>query len=127
MTDFRDDPAFLRDEAKRQAALATGAMRDADRGRALVDRLFSFPRLHAECDEWEQAFAELRAWSMAAWDAPTRLAPDEAAENRRLTIERDDFCATRAKRLQEALDRIGHGATVYREFDRLASDEDRQR
>lgn len=28
--DFRDDPAFLRDEAIRQAALATGAMREAD-------------------------------------------------------------------------------------------------
>src|SRR3954470_4530216 len=30
MTGFRDDPAFLRDEAIRQAALATGAMREAD-------------------------------------------------------------------------------------------------
>jgi hypothetical protein len=30
MGDFRDDPAFLRDEAKRQATLATGAMREAD-------------------------------------------------------------------------------------------------
>ena len=30
MSDFRDDPAFLRDEVKRQAALATGAMAEAD-------------------------------------------------------------------------------------------------
>jgi hypothetical protein len=28
--DFRDDPAFLRDEAIQQAALATGAMREAN-------------------------------------------------------------------------------------------------
>jgi hypothetical protein len=36
MGDWRDDPAFLRDEAVRQAALATGAMREAD---MLRDRL----------------------------------------------------------------------------------------
>lgn len=39
-----------------------------ERGRALVGRLFEHPREHAESDEWEQALAELRAWSMAAWE-----------------------------------------------------------
>jgi hypothetical protein len=35
--DFRDDPAFLRDEVKRRAALATGAMREADGWKRLAD------------------------------------------------------------------------------------------
>jgi hypothetical protein len=35
--DFRDDPAFLRDEVIAQAALATGAMREADGWKRLAD------------------------------------------------------------------------------------------
>lgn len=37
--DWRDDPAFLRDEAIRQAALATGAMREADALREQLEAL----------------------------------------------------------------------------------------
>jgi hypothetical protein len=37
-----------------------GAVSDAERGRALVDRMFELPR----GPEWEQALAELRVWSM---------------------------------------------------------------
>jgi hypothetical protein len=40
-------------------------VKDAEQGRALVDRMFELPR----GPEWEQALAELRAWSMAAWNA----------------------------------------------------------
>jgi hypothetical protein len=39
--DWRDDPAFLRDEAIRQAALATGAMREADDLRQQLQRAVS--------------------------------------------------------------------------------------
>jgi hypothetical protein len=49
-------------------AMASRSEPDAERGRALVDRLFECPRKHAESAEWEEALADLRVWSMAAWE-----------------------------------------------------------
>jgi hypothetical protein len=49
--DWRDDPAFLRDEAIRQAALATGAMRDNERLREALDWIYTEPEdaLKVQC------------------------------------------------------------------------------
>lgn len=52
------------------------SLSEADKGRALVNRLFSLVRLSPE---WEQALAELRAWSMLEWEAPK--AEEEGSPN----------------------------------------------
>ena len=54
--------------AERLALAAIDALPDdAERGRALVHRLFACNRATVL---WEQALAELRAWSMEAWNEP---------------------------------------------------------
>jgi hypothetical protein len=73
--DFRDDPAFLRDEAKRQAALATGAMREADDLRERIEAL-------REALEWVYAEPEdtlkVQMWARAALDADDRAGGRQA-------------------------------------------------
>lgn len=70
--DWRDDPAFLRDEATRQAALATGAMREADalreqlrRADVLVKALEAMPIIYGSSGRKLVPLAEV----MAALDA----------------------------------------------------------
>jgi hypothetical protein len=56
MGDFRDDPAFLRDEAIRQATLATGAMREADDLRdQLAGAVRTLERIRDHADSAEAA------------------------------------------------------------------------
>jgi hypothetical protein len=53
--DWRDDPAFLRDEAIRQAALATGAMRDNERLREALDWIYTEPEDALKVQMWARA------------------------------------------------------------------------
>jgi hypothetical protein len=88
------DVAFTAVANARLSRAALDCVRDArgeDEGRVLVHRLFALERL---TPEWEQALADLRAWSMSDWE-PDRVrdarGDDEAALGSMWTIMQTQF------------------------------------